>query len=243
MDLSKKGSIQPQDPAWEQHSTLQEMDEQELYELGEAEEFYDDEEHNVYDELGIQEDEYEIIVEPADPLMPAPAAAPEPYPHDSYIHPDAYNLPKQYTQAPVIPQPIPQDAPDARSKAVLAHLSPLLTIICTIIMWSVYKGKPGFELTRHAAARTLNMVITLYFIYVGIAVVAMALVTIGAVATANANNPNGMIVFYIIGGVLMGLVSAYSLVIFVFHIIAAVKVNKGIDYRYPLPHLTMVDED
>ena len=71
--------------------------------------------------------------------------------------------PNQYGQQPAqgMPQPVSGQAPDAQGKATLAHISVFLTWIATLIMWSIYKDKPGYEVVKRAAARAFNVAITI----------------------------------------------------------------------------------
>ena len=119
-----------------------------------------------------------------------------------------------------MPQPVSGQAPDAQGKATLAHISVFLTWIVTLIMWSIYKDKPGYEVVKRAAARAFNVAIT-----ISIATIVGLIIPIILVA-----------VVAIVGGI-------WGIAAFVCHIIGAVKANAGeTDYKYPLPALKILKD-
>ena len=103
--------------------------------------------------------------------------------------------PNQYGQQPAqgMPQPVSGQAPDAQSKATLAHISVFLTWIVTLIMWSIYKDKPGYEVVKRAAARAFNVSIT-----ISIATIVGLIIPIILVAVAVAGDNRGLAVVALI---------------------------------------------
>lgn len=133
------------------------------------------------------------------------------------------------------------EASDANNKAMFAHLSPFLTVISTIIIWTKYKDKPGYNKVWRAAASCLNIHITVAILGFAYGILACILSFIGAL-TVNAKDPGILpIMMFII--VILGMILAlYVMVIYIFHIIAAVEANKGEEYIYPLPRLRLMNE-
>lgn len=117
--------------------------------------------------------------------------------------------------------PIPTDA---KSMAVLTHLSGLLGLVFTatfasfigpLIFWLVYKDRPGYAFVRVAAAGAFNFSFTMWIINI-----ATWLITILSF---------GLAAFFT--WIIFGLIWA---ALIVFHIIAAVKANNGEVYHYPM---------
>lgn len=117
--------------------------------------------------------------------------------------------------------PIPSDA---KSMAVLAHLSGLLGLVFTasfasfigpLIFWFIYKDRPGYAFVRAAAAGAFNFSFTLWLAY--IASILVTVITLGVAA----------IFTWII-------CLAIWVALIVVHIIAATKANKGEVYTYPM---------
>lgn len=138
-----------------------------------------------------------------------------------------------------MPQPVSGQAPDAQGKATLAHISVFLTWIVTLIMWSIYKDKPGYEVVKRAAARAFNVSIT-----ISIATIVGLIIPIILVAVAVAGDNRGLAVVALILMVVVAIVvGIWGIAGAVCHIIGAVKANAGeTDYKYPLPALKILKD-
>jgi len=138
-----------------------------------------------------------------------------------------------------MPQPVSGQAPDAQGKATLAHISVFLTWIVTLIMWSIYKDKPGYEVVKRAAARAFNVSIT-----ISIATIVGLIIPIILVAVAVAGDNRGLAVVALILMVVVAIVvGIWGIAGVVCHIIGAVKANAGeTDYKYPLPALKILKD-
>lgn len=138
-----------------------------------------------------------------------------------------------------MPQPVSGQAPDAQGKATLAHISVFLTWIVTLIMWSIYKDKPGYEVVKRAAARAFNVSIT-----ISIAAIVGLIIPIILVAVAVAGDNRGLAVVALILMVVVAIViGIWGIAGVVCHIIGAVKANAGeTDYKYPLPALKILKD-
>lgn len=138
-----------------------------------------------------------------------------------------------------MPQPVSGQAPDAQGKATFAHISILLTWIATLIMWSIYKDKPGYEVVKRAAARAFNVSIT-----ISIAAIVGLIIPIILVVVAVAGDNRGLAVVALILMVVVAIVvGIWGIAAIVCHIIGAVKANAGeTDYKYPLPALKILKD-
>ena len=138
-----------------------------------------------------------------------------------------------------MPQPVSGQAPDAQGKATFAHISILLTWIATLIMWSIYKDKPGYEVVKRAAARAFNVSIT-----ISIATIVGLIIPIILVVVAVAGKSSGLAAVAVILMVVVAIiVGIWGIAAFVCHIIGAVKANAGeTDYKYPLPSLKILKD-
>lgn len=149
--------------------------------------------------------------------------------------------PNQYGQqpAPGMPQPVLGQAADAQGKATLAHISVFLTWIATLIMWSIYKDKPGYEVVKRAAARAFNVAITISIA----TIVGMIIPLILAVVAVAGNNGGLAVVALILIVVVAIVIGIWGIAGVVCHIIGAVKANAGeTDYKYPLPSLKILKD-
>ncbi|MCP3426633.1 DUF4870 domain-containing protein [Rothia sp. AR01] len=114
--------------------------------------------------------------------------------------------------------------PDARTMAMLSHLSSLASLLISIgslsflgplIFWLIYKDKPGYAFVRACSAQAFNFNFTMWI--VNVAAGLLAIVTFG------------------LGFIVAGPIWAITgIMIIVFHIVGAVKANNGEVYRYPL---------
>ena len=119
--------------------------------------------------------------------------------------------------APEIPAGVSQDD---KTMGMLAHLSALVTI-GPLIIWLMNKDKPDKEFVNTEAKEALNFVISLWIVGIGAMIVTTILGFIPVL---------GWIVGLIIGLGCMALAVAAL----VFIVIAAMKANEGVHYRYPV---------
>lgn len=129
---------------------------------------------------------------------------------------------------------------EARNMACVAHISILLSMFAPLIMWFIYKDKPGYGFTKRAAARAFNMSLTATIASFVIIILSMILFTIGAGASSGRSGGGAGAVFLLLGGLLYFVLIILLFVITIFHIIAAVKTYNGQDYKYPLPSLKVL---
>ena len=179
--------------------------------------------------------------------------------HSSEPQPDPH--PQSY-QGPAVgqpPAPVPYAAPypgqypypaeyraaDAHTIAMLAHLSLLLWGFTPLILWAVYKDKPGYGFTRRACARAFNFTMTVMI--AELSVIALSLLGFLALTgiTAGSRDAAGvaaavfMIGLIVVPGITVGV---YILAI-IFPIIGAVRANGGDEYKYPFPHIEILNEN
>lgn len=154
--------------------------------------------------------------------------------------PAAYGQPQYY----YVQQP---GATDVRTIAMFAHLSPLASFIAPIIIWAVYKDKPGYELARRAAARALNLSLTLTIILFIALPLIFVVLFLGIAITANDSardpNPIAILIAMAIQWIITLALVTYGIMAMVFHILGAVRAHNGEDYRYRIPYFRMVRED
>ena len=101
--------------------------------------------------------------QPAHPGGPQPDPYPQSYQGPAVGQPPtpvpyAAPYPGQY------PYPAEYRAADAHTIAMLAHLSLLLWGFTPLILWAVYKDKPGYGFTRRACARAFNFTMTVMIV-------------------------------------------------------------------------------
>ena len=132
-------------------------------------------------------------------------------------------------------QPYEQEAPDARSKALLSYLSPiLLGLFGPLIFWAIYKDKPGYGFTKRAATRGFNMMLTWGIVSAVLIILYIVLIAIGAAGAAGIMVLLAMLVLAVWG---IG-----NLIMLIFNIMGAVKSNNGEDYNYPVPYFKLIKE-
>ena len=93
--------------------------------------------------------------------------------------------------------------------------------LAPLIFWFIYKDKPGYGFTKEASRRAFNFNFTLWAISTASWI--LALITFG--------------ILIFIPLIVMPLV---TIVLIVFHIIAAVSANKGEEYEYPLTFIKIL---
>ena len=179
--------------------------------------------------------------------------------HPSGPQPDPYPQSYQGSTVGQPPAPVPYAAPypgqypypaeyraaDAHTIAMLAHLSLLLWGYTPLILWAVYKDKPGYGFTKRACARAFNFTMTVMI--VELSVIALSLLAFLALMglTAGSQDAAGvaaavfMIGLIVVPGITVGV---YILAI-IFPIIGAVRANGGDEYKYPFPHIEILNEN
>ena len=179
--------------------------------------------------------------------------------HPSEPQPDPY--PQSY-QGPAVgqpPTPVPYAAPypgqypypaeyraaDAHTIAMLAHLSLLLWGYTPLILWAVYKDKPGYGFTKRACARAFNFTMTVMI--VELSVIALSLLAFLALMGLTAGSRDAAavaaVVFMIGLIVVLGIVTVMLILAIIFPIIGAVRANGGDEYKYPFPHIEILNEN
>lgn len=154
----------------------------------------------------------------------------------------------QYQQPYPPGQPIyvTQQTNDVSTVAMWGHLSGLLGgFIIPLVIWAIYKDKPGYELARRAAARAFNFGLTGYLIVLitllGGFVYIFTMVVPGMASTNDPSTAVSSAMGMFAPITLMVLISCVvQIMMIIFQIIAAVKSNSGEDYKYPLPTLPIL---
>lgn len=115
-------------------------------------------------------------------------------------------------------------APDAKTMSLLSHLSSLilnfvtattLSFLGPLIFWFIFKDKPGHQFTAANSARAFNFNFTMWL----------------------ANLLGWLVMIFTLGiGVpISGLIwFATTVLMFIFHIIAAIRASRGEVYNYPM---------
>lgn len=128
-------------------------------------------------------------------------------------------------QPPQQPQHRPAPEPsDLRTLAVLSHLSSPLCMLLSVgslsflgplIFWAVYRTRPGYEFVKACSAQAFNFNLLLWVANVLGAILTLVTFGLGVFAA-------------------IPLWIATTVLAFVFHIIGAVRANRGEVYHYPL---------
>jgi uncharacterized Tic20 family protein len=120
--------------------------------------------------------------------------------------------------------------PEARMWAMLAHLSALLGafvlplaggIVAPLLIWLIKRDEMAFVDDQAKEALNFNISVAIYGIVIGTLTTISALLIVVLV---------GLPLLVVLGIASLALVAAW----FVLTIVAAVKANEGIAYRYPL---------
>lgn len=115
-------------------------------------------------------------------------------------------------------------ASDAKTMSVISHLSSLVLYLVTastlsfvgpLVFWFIFKKKPGHQFTTVNSARAFNFNFTMWII--NIAAGLLAIITLGLAL------PISALVW-----------AATTVLVFVFHIIGAVRASRGEVYNYPM---------
>ena len=179
--------------------------------------------------------------------------------HPGGPQPDPY--PQSY-QGPAVgqpPAPVPYAAPypgqypyaaeyraaDAHTIAMLAHLSLLLWGFTPLILWAVYKDKPGYGFTKRACARAFNFTMTVMIVELSVIALSLLafLVLMGITAGSQDAAAVAAVVFMIGLIVVLGIMTVTLILAIIFPIIGAVRANGGDEYKYPFPHIEILNEN
>jgi uncharacterized Tic20 family protein len=109
---------------------------------------------------------------------------------------------------------------DDKTMGMLAHLSALVSI-GPLIIWLMNKDKPDKEFVNTEAKEALNFVISIWIVMIGAMIVSMIMAVIPVLG-------------WIASLLIMLACGAIGLAALVFIIIAAMKANEGVNYRYPV---------
>ena len=182
--------------------------------------------------------------QPAHPGGPQP----DPYPQ-SYQGPAVGQPPAPAPYAAPYPGQYPYAAEyraaDAHTIAMLAHLSLLLWGFTPLILWAVYKDKPGYGFTKRACARAFNFTMTVMIAELSVIAFSLLsfLVLMGITAGSQDAAAVAAVVFMIGLIVVLGIMTVTLILAIIFPIMGAIRANRGEEYRYPLPHIKILDED
>ena len=149
-------------------------------------------------------------------------------------HPEQYNQYSQqapsYSQAPDQPNGYVVSSKDDQNMAMLTHLASAIlsllsfataSILAPLVMWFIYKDKPGYGFTKESARRAFNFNFSLWLI--SMASWVLMVVTFG-----------------ILGIILWVVPLVVSILMVIFHSLAALAANRGEQYTYPMPFIEIL---
>ena len=149
-------------------------------------------------------------------------------------HPEQYNQYSQqapsYSQAPGQPNGYVVSSKDDQNMAMLTHLASAIlsllsfataSILAPLVMWFIYKDKPGYGFTKESARRAFNFNISLWLI--SMASWVLMVVTFG-----------------ILGIILWVVPLVVSILMVIFHSLAALAANRGEQYTYPMTFIEIL---
>ena len=182
--------------------------------------------------------------QPAHPGGPQPDPYPQSYQGPAVGQPPA-PVPYAAPYPGQYPYPAEYRAADAHTIAMLAHLSLLLWGFTPLILWAVYKDKPGYGFTKRACARAFNFTMTVMIAELSVIAFSLLgfLVLMGITAGSRDAAAVAAVVFMIGLIVVLGIVTVMLILAIIFPIMGAIRANRGEEYRYPLPHIKILDED
>ena len=152
-----------------------------------------------------------------------------------YPNPEQYNQYSQqapsYSQAPgQQPNGYMVTSKDDQNMAMLAHLASAVlsllsfataSILAPLVMWFIYKDKPGYGFTKESARRAFNFNFSLW-------VINMAYVVLTVVS------------FGILGLILWVVPTVVTVLMVIFHSLAAMAANRGEQYTYPMTFIEII---
>ena len=150
-------------------------------------------------------------------------------------NPEQYNQYSQqapsYSQAPgQQPNGYVVSSKDDQNMAILAHLASAilsllsfstLSVIAPLVMWFIYKDKPGYNFTKESARRAFNFNFSLWVIS------AASWLAI-------------MLTFGILGLILWVVPTVVTILMVVFHSLAAVAAARCDLYEYPMTFIKII---
>ena len=148
-------------------------------------------------------------------------------------NPEQYNQYSQqapsYSQAPGQPNGYVVSSDD-QNMAMLAHLASAVlsllsfasaSILAPLVMWFIYKDKPGYGFTKEAARRAFNFNFSLWLI--SMASWLLMMVTFG-------------LLFF----VPLVVSTVVTVLMVIFHSLAAMAANRGEQYTYPMTFIEII---
>lgn len=149
-------------------------------------------------------------------------------------HPEQYNQYSQqapsYSQAPDQPNGYVVSSKDDQNMAMLTHLASAIlsllsfataSILAPLVMWFIYKDKHGYGFTKESARRAFNFNFSLWLI--SMASWVLMVVTFG-----------------ILGIILWVVPLVVSILMVIFHSLAALAANRGEQYTYPMTFIEIL---
>lgn len=149
-------------------------------------------------------------------------------------NPEQYNQYSQqapsYSQAPDQPNGYVVSSKDDQNMAMLTHLASAIlsllsfataSILAPLVMWFIYKDKPGYGFTKESARRAFNFNFSLWLI--SMASWVLMVVTFG-----------------ILGIILWVVLLVVSILMVIFHSLAALAANRGEQYTYPMTFIEIL---
>ena len=149
-------------------------------------------------------------------------------------HPEQYNQYSQqapsYSQAPDQPNGYVVSSKDDQNMAMLTHLASAIlsllsfataSILAPLVMWFIYKDKPGYGFTKESARRAFNFNFSLWLI--SMASWVLMVVTFG-----------------ILGIILWVVPLVVSILMVILHSLAALAANRGEQYTYPMTFIEIL---
>ena len=149
-------------------------------------------------------------------------------------NPEQYNQYSQqapsYSQAPGQPNGFVISSKDDQNMAMLAHLASAIlsllsfasaSILAPLVMWFIYKDKPGYAFTTESARRAFNFNFSLWL--VSMASWLLMMVTFG-------------LLFF----VPLVVSTVVTVLMVIFHSLAAMAANRGEQYTYPMTFIEII---
>ena len=149
-------------------------------------------------------------------------------------NPEQYNQYSQqapsYSQAPDQPNGYVVSSKDDQNMAMLTHLASAIlsllsfataSILAPLVMWFIYKDKPGYGFTKESARRAFNFNFSLWLI--SMASWVLMVVTFG-----------------ILGIILWVVPTVVTVLMVIFHSMAAMAANRGEQYTYPMTFIELI---
>ena len=149
-------------------------------------------------------------------------------------NPEQYNQYSQqapsYSQAPGQPNGYVISSKDDQNMAMLAHLASAIlsllsfasaSILAPLVMWFIYKDKPGYAFTTESARRAFNFNFSLWL--ASMASWLLMMVTFG-------------LLFF----VPLVVSTVVTVLMVIFHSLAAMAANRGEQYTYPMTFIEII---